>query len=348
VAASKDGEHEQLYEFVGQDQYHSAIHRRFVRPTGPTFSSVPFVPERLRPFYLATPPDIEACNADAECEVMSITLRRLSRLPNRARQFPPEAMERFPSALIADADSYIASFLYRPEAPPPKNLGRSAAQRGASRPTPQESPQVRLSNPFSIPYGKLPSVLPYSSRAWAAAGYLYLHIVLEPQLRSGGSYDDSPVAMDAYLLHWLISILCEDLSKSEDSMEIGAVSYELWLWKAIVGAYALEKGGWERVGNDPEGCAAWTAAMLQEDVNNVLSGSAPAQQSSPGEAGTNQPELQRWFGHKIRSWSQSSKVVVWSVARKALSRIAWPSNFEDDACVEQLWEDALAAEADTA
>ncbi|KAK0625440.1 hypothetical protein B0T17DRAFT_617530 [Bombardia bombarda] len=102
----------------------------------------------------------------------------------------------------------------------------------SSSPRPQHRPQPRFD-----PYDHLPADLfPSTSRAWATAAYLYLHIILQPLWGSSNEVEVEP-----YLLRLLLDTLRDDIEHTEKAMMIGAYSSELWLWKVVVGAYTLSK-----------------------------------------------------------------------------------------------------------
>ena len=108
----------------------------YTRPTSQLFSTAPFIATRLSPFFIGSPPDLEACKADVEGEVLINALRRLSYLPvttgkfkysstsmedssgslsgGSNRQAPGSAPESTTAVLLADTDSYIASLLFKP------------------------------------------------------------------------------------------------------------------------------------------------------------------------------------------------------------------------------------------
>jgi hypothetical protein len=124
----------------------------YTDPVGPLFSYTPYLATRLSPFYLATPPDLEACKSDAENEVMICALERLSeagvdaRSPSTSPDPQPRAAPRRTTAkiraqpgssgkqrviggrdrqnrtldeeetteLLEDTETYIASLLFKP------------------------------------------------------------------------------------------------------------------------------------------------------------------------------------------------------------------------------------------
>ncbi|GFP59599.1 hypothetical protein TASIC1_0014002100 [Trichoderma asperellum] len=89
VAASKDENDNELHYFINEPRESPERAYHFTRPTRPVFSAVPFLSLHLSPFYYSTPPDIEACNADAEypheaIEATTAKVRRGVRDPARS------------------------------------------------------------------------------------------------------------------------------------------------------------------------------------------------------------------------------------------------------------------------
>lgn len=85
IAASKKperGGYEQFMAAISDGNFDrpSPQSQSYPQPTGPVFSTAPFIATRLSPFYMGSTPDLEACKADAEGEVLINALRRLSSL----------------------------------------------------------------------------------------------------------------------------------------------------------------------------------------------------------------------------------------------------------------------------
>lgn len=216
-------------------------------------------------------------------------------------RLPPEAAHQ----LLTDTDSYIASLLFKPQpllrstlrARTPRDQSRSLSPAlfGATPRTPtpgttldveheseQQSPEpaaahIRQVQVRTDPFENLPAELfPSASRAWATAGYLFLHVVLAglwdgglnhppPDAFAGAWSGASPspglgtsssrkrkrnpppsggdAQVDPYLLRTLLDTLCVDIEQTEEAMRQGAYSSELWLWKVVAGAYTVEVTG---------------------------------------------------------------------------------------------------------
>lgn len=357
VAASKDEYDSEPHYFINEPRENPERAYHFTRPTRPVFSAVPFLSLHLSPFYYSTPPDLEACNADAECEIIAITLRRLSRFdPNQSAQSGEEenttssSRQKARDILREDAESYTVSLLFKPSRP--TRADRSHHSQGQVR-NPRPSSQLQgedleeleeaddqfvsfLEHPFAnLP----PAIFPSTSRAWSCAAYLYLHLVVDclPQQQR---HAQEPVTMDKYLWRWLISSLRQDLVHTEEAMRIGAHSSELWLWKAMLGAYAMAKNPREtsdEVSSDDDD---------ESDDENLLT---TGMMASPGRSSGRSSQVSsssdiadmQWFASKIRQWSSVVRTTSWDGAKKALSRIAWPEKFYDDDRLASLWDEAM-------
>ncbi|KAL6786359.1 hypothetical protein J3E68DRAFT_447289 [Trichoderma sp. SZMC 28012] len=363
VAASKDKKENEPHSFVVEPRQDSERRYYYTRPTRPVFSAVPFLSIHLSPFFHSTPPDIEACNSDAECEIIATTLRRLSSPPQRQdpegsdneHASSPSPKEHAWETLREDAEAYVGSLLFKP--PPlaqndrrgsgdysqdPTSSSRSPSQHGADESDDAESHFINLSEQ---PFVNLPAVIfPSTSRAWACAAYLYLHLIVDriPQRRRNLG---ATMNMDMHLQRWLIDTLHQDLDHTQEAMRIGAHSSELWLWKAILGAYALEKSRKEGFSNEGESdddedevLARFADRMAFDRRSEVSGGSSPS--SSTG----GQVSLRRSFVRRMKTWSSVTRVRSWEDARTALHRIAWPESFGDDRVLAKLWEECIDLE----
>ncbi|EHK25877.1 uncharacterized protein TRIVIDRAFT_198808 [Trichoderma virens Gv29-8] len=357
VAASKDKKESDPHYFVVEPAQDSEPRHHYTRPTGPVFSAVPFLSIHLSPFYHSTPPDIEACNADAECEIIATTLRRLS--SPFQRQNPESSHEEYASSaspkeqarkiLRADAESYIGSLLFKPCMPAPNDSDRSQDMTSGSRsPDSQRGPDENedmgshFVNFSGQPFVNLPSaIFPSTSRAWACAAYLYLHMIVDCMPRRGTA--DTTVKMDTHLQRWLINTLRQDLEHTEEAMRIGAHSSELWLWKTILGAYALSKSPIE-MPVDVEASDEDDDEKLARFANQMAFDKEPQESGGSNQSlfPSGRASLQ-WFAGKTKAWSSVTHVISWEGAKTALGRIAWPENFGDDQTLSVLWEEAIGS-----
>ncbi|KAL6900558.1 hypothetical protein GGI43DRAFT_405727 [Trichoderma evansii] len=357
VAASKDGNESESHYFVNEPREGPERVYHFTRPTRPVFSAVPFLSLRLSPFYYSTPPDIEACNADAECEIIATTLRRLSTsVSNEDAQSGEEentassSQKKIREILREDAESYIVSLLFKPYRPTrgdrsEHSQGQAQTSRPSSRPRRDELEDVddQFVNFLEHPFANLPSVIfPSTSRAWACAAYLYLHLVVD-RLSQQQDHDQGPMDMDKYLWRWLISSLRQDLVHTEEAMRIGAHSSELWLWKAMLGAYAMTKSPLEA--SDEESSSEEDESDDQNlpSLTNKMAISPGARSSGRSSQASFSSDIadMQWFTSKIRLWSAVVRTTSWDGAKKALSRIAWPENFCDHYHFADLWDEAM-------
>ena len=130
--------------------------------------------------------------------------------------------------------------------------------------------KLELPRRTATPFANLPTTLfPSASRACTTATYLYLHILLAPlwertrtSLHAGPYPRSAPSAradaiispskkrkrdevstVDPDLLRLLLDTLRADIEGTEEAMQIGADSREVWLWKVVVGAYVVEATG---------------------------------------------------------------------------------------------------------
>jgi hypothetical protein len=189
------------------------------------------------------------------------------------------------------------------------------------------------------PFANLPpAIFPSTSRAWACAAYLYLHLVVDC-LSQQQDHAQEPVKMDKHLWRWLISSLRQDLEHTEEAMRIGAHSSELWLWKAMIGAYAMAKNPQEASDE-----ASSDGEDESDDQNMVTSPGAQSSGRSSQVSSSSDIADMQWFASKIRIWSAVISTKSWEGAKKALSRIAWPEKFYDDDHLAELWDEAMESE----
>jgi len=257
-------------------------------------------------------------------------------LDSTAKEPTTSTTEELSQVLLFDTESYLASLLFKPElkhrfCPPsiaPRQQTESAQPARQQQDEPSLSvrdlnplpPLTRDTNlpPYSHPYSSLsPALVPSSSRAWATAAYLYLHVTLE--------FLWNPLRpVDQRLLRWLLDVLRSDIARTEEAMRLGAYSSELWLWKTVVGAYAL------------------TVASVCPEVE-AWETNRPGGHDAP-EAGLGEMvRLRVWFDERIRSWTQAQRVTEWAEARRVLAKIAWLQTFEGEQIVEKMWRDAVVA-----
>ncbi|KAL7928194.1 hypothetical protein V8C35DRAFT_285445 [Trichoderma chlorosporum] len=359
VAASNDGKE---HHFVVEPGQVSERRHDYTRPTRPVFSAVPFLSIRLSPFYYSTPPDIEACNSDAECEIIATTLRRLSSAIQRndfesgdgEGSSSPGLNEQARKILREDAEAYVGSLIFKPSMPSQRDHGGSHdrsqdATSGSASPVSEHEPDEtqnigsRYVNFSQQPFTSLPpAIFPSTSRAWASAAYLYLHLIID-HIPQQSHNTGTPVYLDMHLQRWLISTLRQDIEHTEEAMCIGAHSSELWLWKTILGAYALVKSHGELSFDEVDSGGEDEDEELARFTNKMAFRSGPqaSRVSSPLSYLGGQASLQRWFAGKMKAWSSATHVRSWDGAKAALGRIAWPEDFDEEQKIAGLWERAL-------
>ncbi|KAK4213145.1 hypothetical protein QBC37DRAFT_423604 [Rhypophila decipiens] len=335
IAAAKKPErgcHEQFLSAMDDSNFNTPPPQSscYPHPTGPVFSTTPFIATRLSPFYMGSTPDLEACKEDAEAEVLMNALGRLScltgadgetgssgkgldtklrsvrpRMPHSSEPIlhssyragsvdssvagtatssspsadeADEASNDHVAALLADTDTYIISLLFKPRPICPEAHRTTHVEGWDDQPafyshgaTSGSNMDVNIDpdltgrsninapDPRTYPYASLPpEQFPSSSRAWASAAYLYLHVILEPlwvaagststgtdariHVRKGSSGGQPPKhkAIDnPYLLRLLLDTLKADVQHTEQAMRSGMYSKELWIWMVLVGAYTV-------------------------------------------------------------------------------------------------------------
>jgi hypothetical protein len=174
--------------------------------------------------------------------------------------------------------------------------------------------------PNMNPYLTLPgTIFPSSSRAWATAGYFYLHLILDFLWT-----DPDQRTIDQNLLPLLLDTLRADILHTEEAMKIGACSREYWLWKVVVGSYALT--------------AVRSSASRQPDEDQRRSG----QHARIASAEESLPTMKAWFEERLLCWMHVSKMTAWSDAKRELTKMAWLEQFRGEGVVEAMWTSAAS------
>ncbi|KAK4192383.1 hypothetical protein QBC35DRAFT_248408 [Podospora australis] len=360
--------------------YDSPLIPDYSKTPSPLFSTARFAATRLSPFYLSSTPCLEACKADVEGEVLINALRRLTSTcfsstspfsapsptssPRSSYSASPAADSRvITSVLLSDTEAYIASLLFKPDhfetslSSPPSSPPSSSSPRVSSRKKRKRQFRTRDDHP----YQNLPAELfPCSSRAWATAAYLYLHVVLAPlwDNHDAPSTPSSATAIpkrhkiDPHLLRFLFDTLKEDTAATEEAaLRIGAYSSELWVWKVMLGAYVAEITEQKDVYTDLiskdycSAAASFRASATESEhrqdpdssIGSVGDDDGDDDSDSDDDDGQEKKEsnyleeMRSFFKTKLASWSrcpQSKGTSEWSVAKQMLERIVWvPSSF---------------------
>lgn len=337
VSAARGIKGDQIEEPSPQQTTPSAHYTH--RPSS-SFSAAPFDSTRLSPFYHAIPPDIELCNSDMECEVTINALRRLSLMPihdnvNPLTESVPPLTSDDHLKVSEDAASSKATSIgsiYSPTLLSTVNPSKTDGRSGQSPDIASRLQNVSLTTVTKDAFATLirdtdsyigsmmfrpdppgyksldPAVIPDSTRSWASAAYLYLHLVLWPMHEVGGAAGEggSPVEhISDNLLKWLLDQVRSDANRTQVAMGLGANCGELWFWKVMVAAFAAMRQEWSNA---------------EDEVTS---------------------DWQDWATERIQSWSRRSRTRDWAGAKKALRKITCVdgSDFEDFA--ESLWEKAF-------
>jgi hypothetical protein len=158
-----------------------------------------------------------------------------------------------------------------------------------------------------------PTLVPNSSAAWATAAYLYLNLICFDGEWFPGGHGNSR------LLRWLLDWV---QVRFEDEYEVATRNYngELWLWRVVIGAYALTVAGSssaietvdEEVGNDDEG--------LREMANMV-----------------------DWYTNQLSIRQQATWAPEWEAAKGVLEKIHWlqiPGS-HGELVLEKIWQHSV-------
>ncbi|KAK5659252.1 hypothetical protein OQA88_1344 [Cercophora sp. LCS_1] len=334
--------------------------QHYTRSPSSFFSAAPMIATRLSPFYMGSLPCVEACKADVEGLVLVNALRRLSALPvsidnNTISPSPVSSPASSPSSpssqeaaepssyrlspdvtatLLADTEAYIASLLFKPHPLVAQTQGGSSEAADPGQATTRTDP-----------YSALPAELfPSSSRAWATAAYLYLHVLMAPPSCNSPSWSQEGVGrnrkreVEPALKRLLLETLRADVEHTEEAMRLGAYSRELWLWKVVIGAFAVEMpaGHDKDKGKGKERRREWWGWVLDREGQGQVGGIPEEEEEDEGEVVAD-GGLGKWFGERMGIWSQATGVLGWAAARAVLGRIVWPAAFEGDAVAEGLW-----------
>lgn len=152
-----------------------------------------------------------------------------------------------------------------------------------------------------------PSLVPNSSAAWATAAYLYLNLVFFDGEWTPGGHGNS------VLLRWLLDWVQVD---SLHRMNVESNSGELWLWRHVIGAYALTVAGWDSL-----------------DANS----------RTDNEGQREMIKLVGWYADRLRTQRRPTWDLGWDAVLDVLEKIHWlqePSS-HGELVLEKLWRDAV-------
>lgn len=138
-----------------------------------------------------------------------------------------------------------------------------------------------------------PALVPNSSAAWATAAYLYLQLIFFDGVWFPGGYGN------AHLLCWLLDWIrarCRDATEANARNENG----ENWLWRVVIGAYAL---------------TVVATSPVNEDVNGSIDINSESQRTVA--------DLVDWYTEQLRKRQQATWVLEWVDAKGVLEKIHW-------------------------
>jgi hypothetical protein len=178
-------------------------------------------------------------------------------------------------------------------------------------------PKSEASNiPFSTPSFNrhfTPSLVPNSSAAWATAAYLYLNLIcFDGEWIPGGHGNPR-------LLRWLLDWV---RVRIDDGYDVATEnnSGELWLWRVVVGAYALTVAG-----------SSFTVETLHEHVGNG------------DEEREEMATVVDWYTKQLSKRRQVTWAPEWKAAKDVLEKIHWlqiPGS-HGELVLEKLWQDSV-------
>jgi hypothetical protein len=157
-----------------------------------------------------------------------------------------------------------------------------------------------------------PALAPNSSAAWATAAYLYLNLIcFDGEWIPGGPGNPR-------LLRWLLDWV---RVKLEDRYEVTTKSYsgELWLWRVVIGAYALTVAG-----------SSFAVENLDENVDN------------DDEGRRETASLVDWYTEQLSKLRQATWAPKWETAKGVLEKIHWlqiPGSY-GELVLEKTWQDS--------
>jgi hypothetical protein len=136
-----------------------------------------------------------------------------------------------------------------------------------------------------------PALVPNSSAAWATAAYLYMSLIYFDGVWVPGGHGNPR------LLRWLLDWI---QVRFQDGYEVTTRSYtgELWLWRVVIGAYALTAVG---------------ASSVVENVDGNIG----------QKAGSDTAQVVDWYKQQLYKRRQATWVPEWEAAKEVLEKIQW-------------------------
>jgi hypothetical protein len=158
-----------------------------------------------------------------------------------------------------------------------------------------------------------PTVVPNSSAAWATAAYLYHSLVRVDGAWKPGEYGNPR------LLRWLLDWV---QVRFGNGSEVASKSFtgELWLWRVVIGAYALTVAG---------------SSGVVENLDEI--------HGSENEGQRERVNLAAWYSEQLYRRRQATWTPGWDAAKEVLEKIHWlqiPGSHGEH-ILEKLWQDSV-------
>ena len=147
-----------------------------------------------------------------------------------------------------------------------------------------------------------------SSRSGFIACYFYLYMILREE------------RVDSFILNWFVDQLWADVCRTQGPMRKGRYSQSLWFWTVMFGACVVSTIG--RPGSGSPG-----------------SGSGPGPESSLEAAQLKRARDE--YLDKIELASRLLRIRNWESAKSQLSLFAWEDDFDGEADLRTIWEEAV-------
>jgi hypothetical protein len=161
-----------------------------------------------------------------------------------------------------------------------------------------------------------PELTPNSSAAWATAAYLYLNLIsFDGGWLPGGHGNPS---LFRWLLDW-IKVKLGDRYESTTRDYTG----ELWLWRVVIGAYALTVAG------------SKSAAEVADETDDDIANDEQGQREMVN--------LANWYSEQLAKPRQATWAPEWENAKEVLEKVQWlqiPGS-HGELVLNTLWQDSL-------
>ena len=149
-----------------------------------------------------------------------------------------------------------------------------------------------------------------SSRSGFIACYFYLYMILREE------------RVDSFILNWFVDQLWADVYRTQGPMRKGRYSQSLWFWTVMFGA-----------------CVVST-------VGKPGSGSGSGSGSESSLEAAQMKRARDEYLDKIWLASRLLRIRTWESAKSQLSLFAWEDDFDGEADLRAIWEEAVWAVGD--